>query len=548
LLLAALGAAALLPSGTGSAAPATAPPASPASAAAAPPPRDSARAVLDLLLSAQVEEAESLLPRVEKSDPERAWAEAALRYWRGDYPGAAAALPPRPAPSEDEHGWLRDRIAAARQATQGMLERREGPFTFRFAPGPDAILVDYGIDALLAQRRVMARILGSEPPQPVVIEILPDIESFILATGLPEQWVRTTSTVAVAKWDRVHLLSPVNMPHGFPWKDTLAHEYVHLALSRASRERAPLWFQEGAARVLESAWRGARGDAWLDPWSETMLARARKEGALIALSDLKVSIAAMPSNQLATLAFAQVAFAVDQLLDAAGEAGFRRAVEEMARSGDADRAMDLGFGTRPGDPAAAETSESRYLRALRSAKLSEKAQIQSFDVEIEDGAARQPDPEGRGVDPVLVADRRMQEHARLGDLLRVRGQTEAALIEYDRASRVGPFHSPALAGKRARALRALGRNDVARQALEESVTLYPEFTPNVSLLAELAVGSGDDARAVELCRQAIGLNPFDPDVHLLLSGLFGRRGDRDGQAHEQRVLQVLADHFSQEFR
>ena len=62
----------------------------------------------------------------------------------------------------------------------------------------------------------------------------------------------------MARWGRVTLLSPRASRHGFPWQDTLAHELVHLALSRATRDFAPLWLQEGVAKRQEQRWRDPR--------------------------------------------------------------------------------------------------------------------------------------------------------------------------------------------------------------------------------------------------------------------------------------------------
>jgi tetratricopeptide (TPR) repeat protein len=135
----------------------------------------------------------------------------------------------------------------------------------------------------------------------------------------------------------------------------------------------------------------------------------------------------------------------------------------------------------------------------------------------------------------------MQQHARLGDMLRLRGHREAALVEYSRAEHAEPYHSPALANKQARTLRALGRVDQARLLLEESVMLYPEFTPTTTLLAELAAAKGDVARARALYQHSIALNPFDPAVHRQLATLLKESGDDGAAATEARVLRILGD-------
>ena len=74
---------------------------------------------------------------------------------------------------------------------------------------------------------------------------------------------RPPGTVAVAKWGRVTLLSPRATPYGYVWRDTVAHELTHLAVTRASGDRAPLWLQEGVAKYEESRWRPSKPfDDW----------------------------------------------------------------------------------------------------------------------------------------------------------------------------------------------------------------------------------------------------------------------------------------------
>ena len=43
---------------------------------------------------------------------------------------------------------------------------------------------------------------------------------------------------------------------GYDWLDTVSHEYVHLVVSRKSRNTVPIWMHEGLAKYLESRWRG----------------------------------------------------------------------------------------------------------------------------------------------------------------------------------------------------------------------------------------------------------------------------------------------------
>ena len=494
------------------------------------------QAVAELLDQLQVEEAIALLEQVPPDRAGRALVAAALAFHRGDYERATELLPaPGRSPKglERRLGWLHARLPGARSANRGMVEETTEHFVYRYQPGPDAVLAEYAGPALEGQREAMKALQGEAPELPIVVEFFPDQASFVQASGLPREWVETTGTVAICKWDRILVLSPRNMAWGYPWKDTLAHEYVHLALARASKDRAPVWFHEGSAKLLESAWRDPQRRDFIGPWAESLLALALREDALISFDAMHPSMAALPSSEAAALAFAQVAWAVQYVFEEAGEAGYREIVEETARNGDVLAAVSQVLGQPAG---AFEASVHGF---LKQQNFKVRANIAGIDLDLEEGAASRDDPEGQSLDPVLKEHRAMQDHARIGDLLRLRGRLDAAIIEYQRAERLGPFHSPSLANKQARALRGLGRLGQARQVLEASVALYPEFTPTVALLAEIAAAEGDTGRAVQMGERAVGLNPFDPNIHLLLQQAYARGGRQQESKRERRVLDVL---------
>jgi len=493
--------------------------------------------VMVLLDQSRIEEATQLLAELDGDDPWTPLAQAYFLFFKGDYAQARKKLPEPGAFAAGEKRLqrLRSRIEQSWEATLGMLSRPEGNFIYRFAPGVDGLLPEYAATALEAQRTVMKELLGVAPA-PVLVEFFPDVERFVQASGLPREWVETTHTVAIAKWDRMLVLSPMNRAHGYPWLDTLAHEYVHLALSRASAGGAPVWFHEGSAKLLEGRWRGAGPEAkFLSPWSESLLVRALQEDSLVSFEQMHPSMAALPSSEMAALAFAQVACAIDFVFSQVGDAGYRRVVDGLAHGEDAMTAVSKVLGLSSG------RFEEHYQEHLRSLPLRKRAQVQGFDLKLEAGAAGTADEKYREIDPVLFEHEQMQQHTRLGDMLRLRGHREAALVEYARAEAAEPYHSPALANKQARTLRALGRTEEARLLLEESVSLYPEFTPTTTLLAELAAGKGDVERARSLYLHSIALNPFDPAVHRQLAELLKEAGDDRGAATETRALQILRD-------
>jgi len=71
--------------------------------------------------------------------------------------------------------------------------------------------------------------------------------------------------------------SPKALLRGYPWLDTVSHEFVHYLVTQKGRNNVPIWLQEGLAKFLETRWRGAPGMA-VDDLSLSLLQDAAKKG------------------------------------------------------------------------------------------------------------------------------------------------------------------------------------------------------------------------------------------------------------------------------
>ena len=122
----------------------------------------------------------------------------------------------------------------------------------RHDPGIDRVLVEDALQTMQAARTVFDTKLGGGPEHEVVLDIFPTARRFMQARGIPEQAVRTTGVIALSKWNRLLITSPRATAGGYAWMDTSAHEYIHLVVSWRTKDKAPVWLQEGLARYLES--------------------------------------------------------------------------------------------------------------------------------------------------------------------------------------------------------------------------------------------------------------------------------------------------------
>ena len=186
-----------------------------------------------------------------------------------------------------------------------IVEDKKNGIWIRFQDARDEVLMPYLVPVIAATRISLERDLGVVLPRPLRIDLVRDLFSLAAVSGLPVEAAETTGTVAVARWGRVTMITPRATPNGYPWEDTLAHEMTHLALSRGTRDHAPLWLQEGIAKRQEQRWREARpfdgGDA-----ADRVAWNALQSGTSVGVDSLGPSIAMLDSADAAGIAFAEV--------------------------------------------------------------------------------------------------------------------------------------------------------------------------------------------------------------------------------------------------
>lgn len=278
-------------------------------ASAAPLLGDAQRAgrARDAILELSLPQAQSLLAEASPEDAALALERMRLALYEGRC-GEAVAIASRPDLEESEAA--RPVIAVARgceRATAGavIVEDEQAGAWMRFQDGEDAVLAPMLAEVVTETRRIFAEDLGVEMPRPVRVELVRDQLALAMMTGLPVEAARTTGTIGVAKWGRVVMVSPRATPKGYPYLDTLAHELTHLALTRGSKDRAPLWLQEGVARIEETKWREALPHDDL-PSADDLAALGVEKKFGPEIDRIGPSIALLPSAIEAQITYAKV--------------------------------------------------------------------------------------------------------------------------------------------------------------------------------------------------------------------------------------------------
>ena len=416
---------------------------------------------------------------------------------------------------------------ATAEAAQGMTERRGERVAVRVQPGVDAIVAEDAVEVLGDARRTYDALFGGGPGHDIVLDIFPTSRRFTAATGLPEDAVAKTNVIALSKWTRLLLTSPRARARGYAWKDTVSHEYIHLVVAFRTRNRAPVWLQEGLAKHLESWWRGDRSGG-LSPHHEGLLADAVDNDTFVPFEKFARSMAYLDSSEEAALAFAQVSTMVQFLLHRAGPESLPAVMDRIGQ----------------GEEAMAVVADTAGFPDFTAFEIGWKAWLKTQPLFAEKLAALPVVAEGAADefagDPLLAGRPDLARYARVGDLLRERGRCEAALVEYDKASDASEPPSPLLVARRAQCHEELGDSAEALRLVQEATGLYPEFVLLQTTRGRLLDAAGRRPEAVEAWKAAHDINPYDPAVQDALVSGYDAIGDADRARRHLRYARILA--------
>jgi len=487
---------------------------------------------LSLLEEEQVEEARALVEPLlasHPSDPAVQAAAGALRFHEQRYHEAVELLQKAEGARQGLGGEYLDLARGTLEITRGYA-RAEGEHFVVYAPkGKDEVLAPYLLEALEAQRRALEQDLGFAPPGKVAVEIVETPRGLARLSTLTEEEIKTSGTIAVCKFNKMMVTSPKALLRGYDWLDTAAHEYVHYALSRRTRGNAPIWLHEGLAKWLETRWRGEGGEAF-SPYAAALLRDAARRGKLITFAEMHPSMAKLPSQEAAALAFAEVAAAAEYLLSRGGRPLVQRILDLVRDGKSAEEAVSLALGV-PFDAFLADWKRHLLARPLPEGGETELSRLR-FKGDPKHGGSHSEWAE--------IPDEGARGHARLGEIFRERGRWEAARLEYGKAVKKVGAKNPALASKFALASMMAGRDADAEQALSEALRGHPGYAALNVGLGRLYLKKGEWAKAREALLLANRTDPFDPEIHAGLAKAYESLGEAALASRERRFAEILA--------
>lgn len=437
----------------------------------------------DLTLAMEYDKARAELAKADPNSPAVVLAKARLALYEEDCDLAAALLARSDVAQVDEGRLIADvGRGCARVTAATVVDKDEANgIVIRYQDDADRALTPLLVDTVLKARESLSKDLGVAWKRPTRITVVRDLLSLSAMTGLPYKAAQTTGTVAVAKWGRVTLLSPRASHHGYPFRDTLAHELTHLAIAMQTRDRAPLWLHEGVARRQEVRWRDP-GVFDERPSPESIVLRGMELKLDLALDKLGPSIAMLPSADAAMVAFAEVTSFIKYFVESSAPDALPKLLVALRGAKSADDALHDVSGER-----------------LAQWDVKWRAQLAKH--------AKEPlSPMfGLGGTPPGLGDSR--ERSRLAELLAGRKHAAEALVELDKipAEMLG---DPSLRYLRARVLEATENTKQAEALVDDPKAWMAGYGPCWAMRGRLARARGDAPLADTSFSEAMAHDPF----------------------------------------
>ena len=488
----------------------------------------------------------SLSGKLEQWDVEEAWSEirtlltkeakdpklldlaSHVAFYQGDYRESLRLMKSALELEEDES---RRSFVLFLEATIGVTQsfkKYESPhFLISLDEKQDGILADYLVDTMEKTYRFMAEHYGFDPKEKIRIEIFPDTKAFYYASSLSARDIEVAGAVGIAQFNKLMVLSPRALVHGYRWLDAISHEYMHYLIIKLTANKAPIWFHEGLAKYDETKWR--EGSSYLSPLYQTLLSKALAERRLIKFEKMEPSLVKLETPDDVQLAYAQAASAIEFIISKVGHEGLREIMKRMTKSetGGAGEAIQAVMGMEFGE------FEKSWKDFLTAKDLKGVDGVNVRRLKIKGGIA---DEERLDLEEIKSMVARNRAH--LGDQLKERGRMGAAVIEYRRALTENPNSVPIL-NKLSLVLIGVEREKEALDLLVKARDLAPDHPTAYTNLGKIFLKHKEFKSAMESFQAAIQLNPFNPEVHLGLAEAYEMVGEKAAGLKEREIAKRL---------
>jgi tetratricopeptide (TPR) repeat protein len=487
----------------------------------------------------KLSEAEAISGALLKENPRSAPAldlSAQVRFYQGRYDESLRQV--EQALAVDSANDRRQALKLLAQQTRDRVAKfkrfESDHFILSLDEEKDGILAPYALDTLEKSYRALGQALGYFPPVKVRVEIAPDAVAFNAISTLSRRDIEETGAVGICKFNKIMTISPRVLLQGYRWLDSLSHEYLHYVIVGLSDNKAPIWLHEGTARFYETLWRHDKSRAaedYLTPANQTLLAQALAKNNFVGFKKMEPSLIYLETPEQVQLAYAEAASAVDFLVHRKGDAAMRELMSELKT-----RPTPEAIEKTTAKPYAAFEAEWKAFLKAKQLKEVEGSRVRRLKVV---GDQQKEDEEAVELKEIQSAVARNRTH--LGDQLLERGRAAAATEEYRRALQASPG-SPIILNKLARVLIREARYQEALPHLKKAQDIDPDSVGTYVQLGRLHHASKDFAAAKADLEEALQINPFNPEIHRLLSETYGALGEQEqskkARATSERLMKA----------
>ena len=493
-------------------------------------------AIEDLVYGWKLEEASPLIKAYSArypQDPRGLYLQSMDAFFHGDYTLARDLMDQALTISGSHPYWEQTRqvIENTRDVVNG-YEAHLSPkkrFKVYIAPGRDRVLLPYALDALDTAYDELGKELGVYPPTPIRVEVYPSTATLAKVSTLTDEDIRTSGTIALCKYNRLMITSPKALMRGYGWVDTLVHEYVHYAINIKAKSQVPIWMHEGMAKYLERRWRGTDAQR-LPPSSEHLLSERVAKDDLITFAQMHPSMAKLPSQEDAAVAFAEVYTVMEYLRKEHGEGAFAKVLDNINAGHEAPEAFAMVLDTT--FPKFEKTWKS-YLKRRPKVDFPDEALFEEklrFD---DEGSADVSDLK-------QIPKPAARDHVHLGEMLMARERYKAAVVEFDKAVILMGDTHPIVQTRLAQSLRKIGEPERAYNALKKVKAAYPSYVITWHEIGRAAFDMGRHGEARDAFYEALRINPFDPAIHEDLAKALDALGDSKGAERERNLAKLVS--------
>ncbi len=394
------------------------------------------------------------------------------------------------------------------------VEKREGPFSFRF-PKDEAPLLERYVPQLLEKAHAeMVERYQYTPVAPIGIEIYQSRDQFAVRTsGLPQ-----TAIAGVCFGRKLATVSPIGSPGNLGM--TLWHELAHVFHIGLSENRVPRWLTEGLAE-----WETAARDVG---WSREMdleLYRALRQNAVPSLGSMSRAFThARRMSDVANAYYASGQIA-EWIVDTHGRGMAQSLLAEFGKKKLPPEVVPPLLG------ASFEELDEQFRSHVREELERFESQFVSVELfltpeEIEEGLRKDP----------LDYDLRFQK-ALLHFSDRKFKRADAELQKL-----LGEKFDPHVSFARTRLLLATEQQKKARVMLRELIDKGHDGYEVRMILGRLDLAAAARTKALSHLEQAVKFDPLAEEAWAIIAAIYNKLENEEGELEALRNWAALSEH------